>query len=247
MIEPASAFGSTLLAAAARAQSSSNLITLGVRPTHPSTGFGYIRRGERVKEISGVAVSRVIEFREKPDFASATRMLQSGEYDWNAGIFTFRVSSLRAALERWLPEHARALGALSSALASGDREAVARVYSTLPRISIDFGVMEHAARAGLVEVVGLPAIWDDVGSWAAIARHEPADDQGNIVKGLFAGIQSKSNIVMTGEDHLIAAIGVDDLIIIHTDDATLVCRKSDAEAVKRVVDQLKERGLERFL
>ncbi|MBI1851947.1 MAG: mannose-1-phosphate guanylyltransferase [Planctomycetes bacterium] len=244
VIEPGSTFAAALRIAGSRAQSNQAIVTIGVKPTYPATGYGYLRRGPKLADVDGVAVLRVAEFREKPDVWAAQAMVESGNFFWNAGVFVFRASVLRAALGRWLPEHARALDPLVAAIAARDRAALARAYSTVPRISIDVGVMEKEQST---EVVPLDAQWDDVGSWTALDRHVAKDENGNAVVGRFASLKSSNNVIVTESDHLVAAIGVDHLVIVHTPDATLVCRKSDAESVKKLVDELRKAKLDAHL
>jgi mannose-1-phosphate guanylyltransferase len=244
VIDPAPAFAAALRTAAQRAESSGAVVMIGVKPTYPATAYGYLRRGPIVGDVGGTPVLRVAEFREKPDVWAAQAMVESGNFFWNAGVFVFRTSVLRAALQRSLPEHARALDPLADAIRKGDMAALARTYGSLPRISIDVGVMEKERTN---EVVPLDARWDDVGSWSALERHVPKDVHGNAVIGTFVPLRSSNNVVVSSGDHLIAAVGVDDLVIVHTPDATLVCRKSYAESVKQLVDEVRRLGHDRVL
>jgi mannose-1-phosphate guanylyltransferase len=240
VIEPDAVFASTLRAAGARAASSNAIVTLGVTPARAATGYGYVRTVGELARVEGHAVLQVAEFVEKPEAARAEAMVASGEYLWNAGIVVFRASVLRAALLRRLPDHARAIDPLAAAVRSGDRGALGRAHAALPRVSFDRAVLE---KEKAIEVVPLSARWDDVGSWAALERHLPRDAAGNTASGPFVGLDAGGIIAVAGEGQVVAAIGVRDLVIVHTPDATLVCRKADVESVKRISEILRERGL----
>jgi len=211
------------------------LVTFGITPTWAHTGLGYVQRGERISDM----LHEVAQFREKPDEATANQYLASGDYYWNSGMFAWRTATVLDELARHLPETHTKLLKLGQAWDTPDGKAHAeRVYPTLEKISIDFAVMERAAR---VLVVPMPCDWLDVGSWTALETAMDTDADGNVRSVPHAvTIDATSNILVSDEDHLIAAIGVTDLIIVHTADATLVCRKDDAQKIKTMVEQLKD-------
>jgi mannose-1-phosphate guanylyltransferase len=216
------------------------LVTLGIRPTAPATGFGYVRRGGPT-EVPGVAEAAA--FREKPDLATAERYLASGEYLWNSGMFVWRAATVLEALAQHLPETARGLQRIVAAAPGADRDAVlAEVFPTLPRISVDYAVLEPAAtEPGRVLVADLDVEWLDVGSWPALAHTLPGDE-GNAVHGSVVALDSAGNIVFSDDpEHLVALVGLRDSVVVHTADVTMVCPVSDAERVKQLLAAVEER------
>lgn len=217
-------------------QNADALVTFGITPSEPHTGLGYVRRGDAI----GDGVFAVREFKEKPDLATATRYLSSGDYLWNSGMFVWRTSAILAELERHLPENFAALRDIAAAWDSGDRpKRLAAVYPGLRKISIDYAVMEQAARVLLVEMA---CDWLDVGSWPALSTALPADAAGNVsTAARTIVLDGRNNILVTEADHLIAAVGVEDLVIVHSPDATLVCRREDAQRIKDLVAEVQRR------
>ncbi len=214
------------------------LVTFGIRPTRPATGYGYLERGPELGRVDGKPYFRVAAFREKPDLATAERFVAAGSFLWNAGIFVFRADAILERISRFLPDLARDLPAVARRyLETGVIERDA--YAALTKISIDFGVMEKDDDVAVIES-GFQ--WDDVGSFAALERVLPKDESGNQGFGRRAAIDARDNVVVAAEGHLIALVGVSDLVVVHTADATLVCRKSDAERVKEMVNLLEKRG-----
>lgn len=213
------------------------LVTIGITPTEPATGYGYIQQGENLEEIDGNPVYRVLRFVEKPDAATAQGYLESGDYFWNAGMFVWSVGAIERAFDQYAPVLQEGLRTLEAGLAKGEslESLLETIYPNLQKISIDYAVMEKAQN-----VVTLAASfdWDDVGSWPAAARHFEADAEGNVSRGEVLLEGSSGNIVFSGGKHLVTALGVDDLIIIHTEDATLVCRKDRAQDIKAIVSKL---------
>ena len=217
------------------------LVTLGVRPTSPATGFGYVHRGPAIG-VPGAA--EVAAFREKPDLATAEAYLASGEYLWNSGMFVWRARTVLDALEEHLPASAEGLRRIVAAPAGAARDAVlAEVFPGLPRISVDYAVLEPAsAEPGRVVVVDLDADWLDVGSWPALAHTLPVDAAGNAVAGPAVLLDASGNVVLTdGPDHLVALVGVRDSVVVHTRDVTLVCPVADAERVKALLAEVAAR------
>ena len=219
------------------------LLVFGLQPDRPATGYGWLKRGAPVGSFGGRTVHKLDAFVEKPDLARARTLLASGDHLWNAGLFAFRPAAMEAAVARHLPQLAPGLAALASAWRTPRFEAaLAEHYPQLPRISIDFGVMEKVSGALLLP---MPLRWDDVGAWDALARLLPADAAGNVAQGEHLLLDGK-NLIVSSTGGLVAARGVADLIIVHTPDATLVCRRDDAEGVKAIVQELERRGLGRF-
>ena len=230
-----------LLAARPRA-----LVTLGITPTSPATGFGYVHRGT----ATGVpGASEVAAFREKPDRATAEQYLASGEFVWNSGMFVWRARTVLDALAEHLPETAAGLDRVVAAQPGAARDAVlAEVFPTLPKISVDYAVLEPAAtEPGRVLVVDLDVGWLDVGSWPALAGTLGSDDAGNALRGLSVLVDSARNIVFSDDPgHLVALVGVTDSVVVHTADVTMVCPVGEAERVKELLTAVEERLGARF-
>jgi mannose-1-phosphate guanylyltransferase len=212
------------------------LVTFGVKPTWPHTGMGYIQ----CEEDLGDGVHRVGGFREKPDHRQARLYVESGHHFWNSGMFVWRVATIRQAVQRFLPESADKLAAVGEAARAGQDygDLLAKVYPSLPKISIDFAAMEKAENVLMVE---LTAEWLDVGSWPALADVVTPDEDGNsVVATRAAVVDSERNIVYCEGNHLVAVLGVDECIVVHTPDATLVCKRSDAQRLKEMVEWIGE-------
>jgi mannose-1-phosphate guanylyltransferase len=220
------------------------LVTLGIVPTAPATGYGYVQRGAAV-EPAGVA--EAASFREKPDRATAEAYLAAGNYLWNSGMFVWRARTVLDALAEHLPATAEGLSRIVAVPAGDERERVlAQVFPSLPKISIDYAVLEPAAtEPGRVLVVDLDVEWLDVGSWSALATTPDSDAAGNAVRGLSVLLDSTGNVVLSDDsDHLIALVGVRDSVVVHTSDVTMVCPVGDAERVKELLAEV-ERQLGR--
>ena len=221
------------------AESADKLVTLGITPVGPETGFGYIQQGEPWREVGGRRVMTVKRFVEKPDLATAQGYLASGEYYWNAGMFIWRVPVVAAALATHAPELYAGLQRLAAEARSpgGWSAALALVYPTLKKVSVDYALMEKSTN-----VVVVPATfdWDDVGAWPAIAKHFAPDSGGNVLRGESMVEDGRGNIVVSGTGHLTAVVGVSDLIVVHTAEATLVCHKDKAQEIKALLKRLAE-------
>src|SRR6266852_2074545 len=223
----------------------SALITFGIPPSYPATGYGYIHRGPVVTHRQSIGVYRVQACRGKPSRDSAERYLASGEYFWNSGIFVWKAATILKALAERQPKLHAAVLRIAEAWSTPERESTLRKeYEGLERISIDYAVMEHAQE---VLVVQAPFRWDDVGSWLALERMHPQDAEGNTVLASHCGINSRQCVIVADEGHLIATAGVENLLIIHDGDATLVADRRDEAAVKQIVELLKKKGWERYL
>ncbi len=218
------------------------LVTMGIRPTRADTNYGYVWRGRRVVE----GVFEVKKFTEKPNVAKAMKYVASGEYYWNSGMFTWRASAILAQLKKHLPQSYDAIARIADAWTTEDRTAtIESLYPKLMKISVDFAVMERADR---VLVVEMSCHWVDVGSWPAIESIINSDDDGNVSAcSEVIHLGSRGNIVVSEEKHLIATIGVDDLVIVHSPDATLICKKRDATGIKELVDNVRREFGEQYL
>jgi mannose-1-phosphate guanylyltransferase len=232
-------FRATLAAAMDVAATSDRLVTIGVPPAYPETGYGYIQLGEPLAVAAG-EVHAVARFLEKPDRDRAAALIAGGDVLWNAGIFAWRVECVLAELRRHLPDLVRAL---ETALRRGTAAALARAYRGLPSVSIDTGVLERAER---VAVVRATFPWSDVGSWAAVADLWRDGDGPNAVRGTAIVVDSDGCVVDAGS-RLVALIGVKNLVVVDTPDALLVCPTERAQDVRLVVDELRRRRLRRYL
>jgi mannose-1-phosphate guanylyltransferase len=221
------------------AESADVLVTLGIKQTAPETGFGYIQQGGAWKTVGGRQVMAVKRFVEKPDLATAKAYLASGDYFWNAGMFVWRVPVVEAAFRAHASELYAGLAKLETAATSsgGWTAALKEVYPMLPRISVDYALMEKSTN-----VVVVPATfdWDDVGAWPAIAKHFTPDSAGNVLRGLAMVEGGANNIVVSDTGHLTAVVGANDLVVVHTAQATLVCTKDKAQGIKALLKRLGE-------
>lgn len=237
------------LSRAGEAAAAGHIVTLGIAPTSPHTGYGYIHRGEQVVDLPAGAlpVYRVARFLEKPNAATAAELVAAGDTYWNGGIFVCRVDIMLGEIQRQLPALAEVLETYAADLDQAPQDAEARLaqqWPSVPSISIDHGVMEGAAS---VATVPLHAGWNDVGSWDALASILAPDDQANrVARGLLQSHHSHGNIVfcddVSGKPKLVTLIGVDDLVVVDTGDTLLVGRKDQMQQVKDVVERLRSQG-----
>lgn len=221
------------------------LVTFGVRPTYAAESFGYIQRGQPLLETGVPGAYRVASFREKPNRQTAEQYLQSGQYDWNSGIFMWRVKTILDALRQFEPVMMRHIDAIAAAMGTPSFDVtLEKEFAKINGRSIDYAVMERYPEVAVIEAT---FDWDDVGSWQAIGRLSTPDEQGNSVRGKYLPIQSQRMIIYTDDKHLVATIGLQDMIVVHTDTATLVAPKSEEERVREVVKQLEARGWTEYL
>jgi mannose-1-phosphate guanylyltransferase len=238
-ITPVDHFQSALVAGVDVARGGA-LVTYGISPRFAATGYGYIKVGARMHDVDGVVVDRVERFVEKPDEATARAYLEDGGYRWNAGIFTWRSDVVLAELGthcRWLTD---ALAPLAKAWGTPRFDAVlSEIYQPLKKISIDFALMEHAKN--ICVVTGRFA-WDDVGSWDSLYDHLPPDAANVIARGEVLAIDCSDSLFMTHTKQVIAAIGVERVSVVVTEDAILIVPKGKSQQVKQAVEALKARG-----
>ena len=235
-------FRSTLAAGLELAAAQDVLITIGITPRHPATGYGYIRAVDSFGPSGEIEFRTVDRFVEKPDRATAQGYVDSGEYSWNSGMFVWSVAAVQAAFAAHRPELADFIDALVPSVDGPDfATALAAGFEPLEKISIDYALMEQADN--IVMAVGTFA-WDDVGSWPAVGNHLDNDDDGNAVRGDVESLDAANNIVVSegtgADDRVTALIGVTDLIVVHTDSATIIVPKDRAEDVKKLVARLRE-------
>jgi mannose-1-phosphate guanylyltransferase len=217
------------------------LVTLGIQPTFPATGYGYIQRGEPIGVYGDLDVYHVLRFKEKPDEEQARQMLATGDHAWNSGMFVWKVNHILAEFERQMPELHAGLEEISRAWSSPAQKAVIEeVWPRLKSETIDYGVMEGAERVAVIPAADWK--WSDVGSWESLFEVLPTDAQGNIIMGgKHIGLDTAHSLVyVTEERRLIVTIGVSDLVLVDTGDVLLVCHKDQAQRVRQVVDKLKK-------
>jgi mannose-1-phosphate guanylyltransferase len=225
-------------------QSPESLVLFGVIPTFPSTGYGYIERGTRL-DTETPTLFQVQAFREKPQQAVAEQYLRDGRYFWNCGIFCWKAATIMNLLQQYEPELAAGLREIDAAAETPDYpQVLAQKFPLLKSISIDYAVLERAQNVCVLEA---PFQWDDVGSWLSLPRLNGSDAQGNTTDGLFAGVDTQGCIVRTSDDHLVATLGLRNLIIVHTPDATLVADAAQSERIKQLLDLLTEQQLQQYL
>lgn len=215
-----------------------DLVTIGLTPTRPETGYGYIERtDEVVLRADDRTAYRAARFIEKPDLDRATAFVESGRFLWNAGMFVWQVRALTAELKRLQPEIADGVREIARAWESRDQERVtARIWSKLPEITIDHGVMEHA---GCVAVVPAEIGWSDVGDWSGLGELIEQDGLGNSVRGELLSIETTNSVIWSETGRMVAMVGLDNIIVVDTEDALLVVDRDKSQEVKKVVEKLK--------
>ena len=215
-------------------------VTFGIKPTRPETGYGYIERGESLGSPGGVALHKVVQFREKPDRATAERFVAEGRFAWNAGIFVWKARAILDALATHRPKLSEALGRISHALGTSEEaQVIAREYPNLEKVPIDKAVMEKAPNVRVLEVV---YDWNDVGDWRALAELVPPDAHGNTIQGPVVAVETTDSIIVSDDGGLIATLGVEGLVIVQSQGATLVARKDQLDKLKALVEGLDKAG-----
>ncbi len=244
-------FRKTLQAAVTFARSQDYLITLGVRPTEPETGYGYIESGGTLTTVLGVPVHAVKSFREKPTRAKARSFLRGRKHLWNSGMFIWRASVFGEAVKEFLPDLYREMKTLEKSLGTRrEKRALEKTYAGCPSISVDYGIMEKAKNVALIEAQFL---WSDVGNWGTLGKIRSLDKDGNtrILCGRTGRGQvlllDSAGCVVRSEEKLIAGIGLRDMIIVEAGNAVLVCPRDRSQEVRRVLKELQERDLKEYL
>ncbi len=233
-----------LLRKAGEAADHGYLVTLGIKPNRPETGYGYIKAGTKCQEAGIEGLCRVEAFVEKPNIETAREYLKNGNYYWNSGIFVWKVKTLLQEIEKHHPALHRGLAEIRKSIgAENESEVIKAVFKKLESVSIDYAVMEKTDRAAVIPAdIG----WSDVGSWTALDEVSDRDAAGNVITGNVIDIGSRDSIIYA-EKRLVATIGLKDTVVVDTPDATLVCSKERAQDVKKIVDELKKRKAEEHL
>ena len=236
-----------VLEAAWRVAQDDWIVTLGIAPAFPATGYGYIQQGELIDQVGDFQVFQSRRFTEKPDIVRATQFLASGQYSWNSGMFIWRVERAMRDLERFQPAIYAMCSYLQSANGAPDYEAKLKdIWETMPNLSIDFAVMEQAEH---IAVIPADIGWSDVGTWASLYDILPQDSFGNCIKGESSDMRvildTRDTLVFS--DRLTVAIGVEDMVVVDTEDVLLLCHRERTQDVKQVVDYLRENGNDDYL
>jgi len=234
-------FLQTLQDACDVAEKNNNLVTIGITPDYPETGYGYIKFDSRATEGRAYKVDRFVE---KPSLEVAKEYLTTEEYLWNSGMFIWKVSSILKNMKKFMPNTYDSLKKIQGAIGTESEDGVLeKEFTALPSMSIDYGIMEKAD-----DIYILPGTfgWDDVGSWLAVERIKKTNEFGNVVNGNIITVNTK-NCVIQGDKKLIATVGLDGMIIVDTDDATLICSKDHAGEIKKVIENLKICNREEYI
>ncbi|NLZ52281.1 MAG: mannose-1-phosphate guanylyltransferase [Thermoanaerobacteraceae bacterium] len=238
-------FQIALRSACSIAENTEKLVTMGITPTYPSTGYGYIKYDRERSIPAGNKIAyEAIEFVEKPNVPKAKAYIDSGNYLWNSGMFVWKTSVILKNFRRFLPRLYRNIEKLEPFIETPDeKKAVEDTYPILQSISIDYGVMERSD-----EVVVIPGDfgWNDVGCWDSLGSVFPPDENGNITKGDFVDIETRNSIIYSNS-RFVAAVGLENMIVVETSDALLVCSKEKAQDVKKVVEHLNRMGRKELL
>lgn len=234
-------FAETFQEACSIAQKGENLVTVGITPNYPETGYGYIKYDKEKQDGAAYAVA---QFVEKPDLDTAKGYLKDGTYLWNSGMFTWRVSTILKCFQQYMPSTYEGLMKIQAAVGTAQEDAVLEAeFPNLESQSVDYGIMEKASNIYI-----LPGNfgWDDVGSWLAVGRIKKNDEKNNVVNGNVVTVNTE-NCVIEGGDKLIATVGLRDMIVVDTPDATLISTKENAGEIKKVLAALRESGKNQYL
>jgi len=244
LISDSNQFLDTLAAAAEAAERHDALVTLGIHPTGPEIGYGYLERGNPVESIGGKLLYDVWSIREKPPLEQAMQFLEQGSFYWNSGMFIWKASTILRAIATHLPDLYEGLLKIEAVLGTEPYEPVLKeIYGDIPSTSIDYGVMEKADKVLLI-----PGDfgWSDVGSWDALWEVSEKDDSGNACRGPVIAVETGDSLIYSPKK-LVALVGVRDLIVVETEDALLICRRGDSQKVRQVVDILENKNLKTYL
>lgn len=241
LIQQTDVFAATLADACEVAQQGENLVTLGITPTSPETGYGYIK----FRQEGGIGKARAVDrFVEKPDRKTAEGYVASGEYLWNSGMFIWKVSTILKNIGAFLPETYAGLCRISEAIGTQRQQQILEAeFSAFVSESIDYGIMEKAKN---IFILAGTFDWDDVGSWLAVGRIKTADGQGNVIDGNVVTVDTRNTIVQ-GTGKLIALVGLEDLVVVDTEDALLICGKNSTGDIKKVLEQLRQKNQTKYL
>lgn len=248
-------FIDTVRAAQKVASEKGSLVTFGIKPNYPSTGYGYIEIVQNTKfKLQSKEIYQVERFTEKPDKENANRFVKSGNYYWNSGIFVWKVSTILKSFQIFRPKLYKKLMKIKDILKEEDYfQKLNRIYRNIEEESIDYGIIEPSTaenkprEAPDVYSIASSFGWNDVGSWKSLEDVLPKDKNGNVRKGKNLDLNVKNSILVSEGEHLIGAIGLENVIIVHTEDATLVCNKEDDQKVKKLLKMIEKKGYKDYL
>ena len=245
VITPDDVFQSAIAHAVSLVESDdSRLVTFGIKPDYPAEVFGYIERGKDIAD-SDLPTYVVERFREKPDAETAKQFFDAGTFYWNAGIFVWKAKTILESLRQFEPEMMQHIDAIAATIGSKSfPQTLESEFTAIRGTSIDYAVME---RHDNVVVVEAPFQWDDLGSWNAVPRQRGQDENHNTIVGRHLGIDTTNSIISTADDHLIATVGIDDLVVVHTPNATLIADRKNENGIKQVVAELESKEWTEFL
>jgi mannose-1-phosphate guanylyltransferase len=222
-----------------------NLVTLGIAPSYPEIGYGYIESTKQINLVNDMEVHRVSQFVEKPDLATAQKYLEAGNFYWNSGIFIWKTSVIRKLIALYLPEMHNVLETIKTAAQHENiHQVIQDEFHKMPDQSIDYGIMEKAPS---IYVIPCMFGWDDVGSWTSLERINDKDENGNVIRGNILSLLTKNCIIESNNGKLIATLGIEDLIVVDTEDVTLICTKDKAQEIKSLLKELRLQKLEKYL
>lgn len=226
------------------AKKNENLITIGIRPTHAEKEYGYIKYDKKVDQIGVNTIYRVEKFIEKPSLEKAEEYILSGKYLWNSGIFIWKANVILKEYKKLMPNIYKGLMNIQSVLDTvREQKILAKEYNKFESISIDYGIMEHAEE---IYTLSGDFGWDDLGSWTAFNRIKASDNEGNIIDGNIVGVNTRE-CILQGKNKLIATIGIENLIVIDTDDVTLICSKNYCKDIKKLLNKIREFNMGKYL
>jgi mannose-1-phosphate guanylyltransferase len=234
-------FADTFKTACELAGNGENLVTVGITPNYPETGYGYIQYNSAKQNLGGYAVEKFVE---KPDLETAKSYLAEGNYLWNSGMFVWKVSTILECFKKFMPSTYEGLLKIQAAVGTAEEDSVLEAeFPNLESQSVDYGIMEKAD-----SIYSLPGNfgWDDVGSWLAVGRIKKNDDKGNVVNGNVVTVNTEGCVIEAGEK-LIATVGLRDVVVVDTEDATLITTKENAGEIKQVLAKLRESGKKEYL
>lgn len=236
-------FHDTLKVALDAAQEPNALVTIGIEPTYPATGYGYIQYDSDAATEGDLQAHPVRTFAEKPDQSTAERFIDSGDFLWNSGMFIWRADTILSQVKTHLPDAHEAFAPVRTAGDDVDEDVLIQAFQNSPRISIDYGVMEQAET---VYVVPGSFEWNDVGDWRAVYDLSDKDEHGNVIQGNVI-MQDSSRCYVQSDDRLIVLVGIHDSVVVDTEDAVLVCNRESAQQVKQVVEYLHAHQFEEYV
>lgn len=240
IIQKEEQFLKLLQAAEQMASEGPNVVTIGIRPTYPATGYGYIQMDDEKREIDGVEIHKALDFREKPDRDTAEEYVASWQYVWNSGMFIWSAKTILDLFRRHAPEIYELLMRYDAAIGTPDEDKVFdEVYNAFPSISVDYAIMEHAEN---IYVIPGAIGWSDLGSWASLYEIMDQDEHGNAVVGHHVGLDTY-NCLIHSRERLVATVGLDNLVVVDTGDVVVILPRGRSEEVKELLDEVKKRDL----